>query len=199
MSKIGIEINDVIRDFISQLEYTYNKYIDGPDINIEKNPVRSFNLIEHFPFDNIGELNKFLYHDAALEIFGHADEVEHNLINRLNLFVMDMRDLYGHEVILISREVMRAIPATLFFLSKTACMVETIKFSQTHEALWDGVDVLITANPETLKCQPTGKVSVKVNRTYNIESNSDYNINSLLDFMTNDILREKIITTKLIN
>lgn len=196
---VGIEINEVIRDFIGQLEYTYNKYIEDADINIEANPVTSFNLIEHFPFKSTEELNKFLYQDAALEIFGHADELEHNLINQLNLFIMDMKDLEGHEIILVTREAMTAIPATFFFLSKKACKCENIKFLQSYADEWNDVDILITANPEALISKPSGKISVKVKTTYNENVNADFEIKSLFDFMLDDQLRNKIITTKLKN
>jgi hypothetical protein len=57
--KIGISINEVLRDFIGQLTYTYNKYIE--ETNIKENDVTSFNLIDFFKFNNVDELNKFLY------------------------------------------------------------------------------------------------------------------------------------------
>ena len=190
---LGIGLNEVIRNFLSQIEYTYNKYIEGADINIEANPVTSFNLIEHFPFKSTEELNKFLYRDAALEVFGHADELEHNLINRLNLFIMDMKDLYGHEVILVSREAMTAIPATFFFLSKTACKCETVKFYQAYADEWNDVDILITANPYALNTKPTGKVSVKVNTSYNAGVKADFEINSLFDLMNDDKMLNDVI------
>jgi hypothetical protein len=195
--KIGIAINDVLRDFLSQIEYTYNKYIEDADIDISENPVTSFNLIEHFPFESVEEMNKFLYQEAALEIFGHADELHHNLINQLNLTIMDLKVLEGHEVILISREVMTAIPSTLFFLSKTSCKCETIKFVEKYEDQWDYVDILITANPNALNCRPSNKISVKVKTTYNENVRADYEIDTLFDFMKDEALREKIITTKL--
>lgn len=220
--RIGIDINDVIRDFLGQLEYTYNKYIvekqeyesvgelkvinhdelretDDRYVNIDKNPVKTFNLIEYFPFESVEQLNKFMYQEAALEIFGHADELHKNIINQLNLFIMDMKDLYGHEIILISREVMTAIPSTLFFLSKTSCKCETIKFVKTYEDQWKDVDILITANPSVLNTRPGDKISVKVKTSYNENVNADYEIKTLFEFMLDDSLRQKIITTKLTN
>ena len=52
--KIGISINEVLRSFISQLAYTYDKYIS--ECKIKEDEVKSFNLIEYFKFDDI---NKF--------------------------------------------------------------------------------------------------------------------------------------------
>jgi hypothetical protein len=31
---------------------------------------------------------------------------------------------------------------------------------------WDGIDVLITANPKALESKPEGKISIKVNASY---------------------------------
>jgi hypothetical protein len=196
MIKLGIDINDILRDNLSQLEYTYNKYINNI-IDLSKNPVTSFNLIEHFPMSSVEELNRFMYQEAALEIFGHAYERENNLINRFNLYIMDMTDFYGHEVIITSREVMTAIPSTFFFLSKTRCQCETIKFVKTYEEQWNSVDILVTANPEVLKCKPEGKIAIKVNTTYNKDSQGDYQINSLFDIMNDEQYIEKIITNNL--
>ena len=122
--KIGITINEVLRDFIGQLNYTYSKYIEETDITQED--VTSFNLIDFFKFDDINKLNTFLYLEAPLEIFGHADQMSDGLINHFNTFLMDTKDEGEHEIILISREVEKSIPSTLFFLSKTGCRATNI-------------------------------------------------------------------------
>jgi hypothetical protein len=119
------------------------------------------------------------------------------LMNHFNTFLSDIADEGEHEVILISREIDKAIPSTFFFLSKTGCRATNIKFVSKYEQKWDDVDVLITANPQTLENKPSGKISVKVNTTYNKNTTSDYEINSLLDFINNEELREKIINTKI--
>jgi hypothetical protein len=87
--KIGIDINEVLRDFIGQLAYTYEKYIG--EVDIDKNPVDSFDLINHFKFKTIDEMNKFLYLEASLEIFGHADQLHENLMNQLTCFLWILR------------------------------------------------------------------------------------------------------------
>lgn len=193
--KIGITIDEVLRDFIGQFIYTYNKYIK--EIDITNEDVTSFDLINHFEFENINKLNSFLYLEAPLEIFGHADQLSDGLINHFNEFLMDISDDEEHEIILISREVEKSIPSTLFFLSKTGCRANNIKFVKTYAEKWNDVDVLITANPQTLESKPTGKISVKVNTSYNKNTNSDYQIESILDFIKNNDLREKILNTKI--
>jgi hypothetical protein len=166
--KIAISINEVLRDFIGQLAYTYEKYIG--ECNIKENDVTNFNLIEFFKFSSVDELNKFIYLEAPLEIFGHADQISDGLINHFNNFLMDIEDDGEHEIELVSREANKSIPSTFFFLSKTGCRASNIRFVKDSKKEWDGVDLLITANPDSLKNKPNGKISVKASRlgTYKV-------------------------------
>lgn len=198
--KIGIDINEVIRDFIGQLEYTYNKYIEGEKIDIEENPVDSFDLLKHFPVDgNIDTLNKFMYEEAALEIFGHADELHDNTVNRLNQFHMGIVDDEEHEICLVSREAINSIPATHFFLSKTGCRVQNIKFVTKYKQMWEGLDVLVTANPLLIESKPNGKTVIKIKSTYNEHVQGDYEFETLKDFMTDIKILDDINNIKDIN
>jgi hypothetical protein len=204
MAKIGITLNDVLREFTAQFEYVYDKYFpkyseSGKQIqlNLRENPVTSFNLIEHFPFKNVDEMNEFLHREAALEIFGHADQMHPNLMNQLNNFIMELNDDTEHKIEIVSREAINSIPATYFFLSKTLCRAEQIRFVTKYEDKWNGVDVLITANPRVLESKPQGKVSVKVKTTYNTDVQADYEIETVLDFIKDETLRNKILNTKI--
>lgn len=193
--KIGIDINEVLRDFIGQLAYTYEKYIG--EVDIDKNPVDSFDLINHFKFKTIDEMNKFLYLEASLEIFGHADQLHENLMNQFNMFLMDTKDEEEHEIIITSKEVAKSIPSTYFFLSKLGCRAEQINFVQNYEDIWDNVDLLITANPIALETKPNDKISIKINSSYNKESKSDFQLDSILEFIKDNELRDKILNTKI--
>ena len=194
--RIGIELNEVLRDFIGQFEYVYNKYMVA-ELDVKTNPVTSFDLVTYFPFSGgTDEMNMFLYEEAALEVFGHADELHTNLINRLNIFLMDIKDDEEHEILLISREAINSIPATFFFLSKTGARFDNIKFVQKYAEEWEHVDVLITANPRVLECKPEGKISIKVKSTYNENCTADHQINTLFEFIGNEDLRNNILTKK---
>lgn len=197
MAKVGITINEVLRDFIGQFAYTYDKYVAKTDI--KEGQVDTFDLINHFKFDSVDDLNKFLYIEASLEIFGHADQLHDNVMKHFNLFLTDIKDEEEHEVELISREVQKAIPSTLFFLSKLACQAEKIRFVQNHADKWDGVDILITANPRALEAKPKDKISVKINSSYNKDVKADYELDSIIDFFKDESLREKILNTKIIS
>ena len=65
-------------------------------------------------------------------------------------------------------------------------------------ALEKGIDVLITANPKVLKSKPSGKISVKVNASYNKDDKADFEIDNIMEFM-NESIREKILNTKITN
>jgi hypothetical protein len=62
---------------------------------------------------------------------------------------------------------------------------------------WDGIDILITANPIALDNKPDGKISVKVKSPYNSESTGTYEVNDIMELITNDDLIKKVITTEL--
>ncbi len=193
--KIGITINEVLRDFIGQLAYTYNRLIEPTDI--KENDVTNFNLIEFFKFDDVNKLNTFLYLEHAMEIFAHADQMSDGLINHFNHFLMDMKDDGEHEIEIVSREIGKAIPSTFFFLSKTACQASNYRFVTKYEDKWNGLDVLITANPKALEAKPSGKISVKVKTSYNKDVSADYEIDSLLDFIRDEELRNRILNSKI--
>jgi hypothetical protein len=195
MAKIAISVNEVLRDFIGQMAYTYDKYIEPFDI--EKTPVDSFDLINHFKFKNIDELNHFLFIEASLEIFGHADQLHNNLIKHFNTFLEDIKDEEEHEIELVSREVQKSIPSTFFFLSKLSCQIDKIRFVKNNEDEWGDADILITANPVALENKPENKLSVKISAPYNKNASGDFTLDNIIDFFKDESLREKIINTKI--
>lgn len=195
MARIGITLNEVLRDYVGQLAYTYDKYVGENGVTEED--ITNFNLIEFFKFEDINKFNTFLYLEAPLEIFGHADQMSDGLMNHFNAFLMDIKDDEEHEIEIVSREIDKSIPSTYFFLSKTSCRIDKIRFVQDYASKWDGLDVLITANPQALEAKPSGKISVKVNTTYNKDVVADFEIDSILDFIKNEDLRTKILNTKI--
>lgn len=197
--KIGVDLDDVLRDFTGRFEEIYNKYeiendFDG-ELDLTAHPMTEYDLLKTFPFPGgVDELNFFLYVEASLEVFGLGDEkVEHG-ITKLNGLNLDLIDDEEHSLVISSKEANNSIAASLFFLSKNGCKLPTIKFHQKPEDLWEDVDVLITANPFALDAKPEGKISIKVSTTYNVDTKSDYAINDIIEFTDNKELRANILS-----
>ena len=206
MMRIGIEINGVLRDTIGKFAQLYEKHMidekeDGNktyELDMSGNTeelipkeefeykilsdVTSLNLMEHFRFNDENELYSFMYEDFAMQIFGHAGSSETFTFNDLNEFYLKYRD--ENELLIVSDEMGKSKPASLFFLSKFGCLVEKIKFysNTTIISMWDEIDILLTANPSLLLEKPNNKIVVKYNTPYNKNVNCEYEINSLKEF-----------------
>jgi hypothetical protein len=205
---IGITINNIIRDEISQMIKAYETITDKEHIS----PVNPFNLELSFPTiksDVITEefnpdvelpeqlhlnevdldfnIYKFIYEEASFEIFGRAYESEDGIIRKLKQYEKKL----GVKFILINKESPRSKGATLFFLSKNNFDFEKILFPKNEKGFWDEVDVLITDNPKVLKRKPKNKYSIKVQNDFNIDIKSDFTIINLSDIKTlKNIIKE---------
>ena len=186
--RIGIEVNGVLRNTIDKITQTYQKFLidktDGIDETGEFTyemslPVETLNLSDHLKFQNEEELYSFLYEEFPMEIFGHAQSTEYNTFNDLNELYLRLRD--EHELVIVSDEIGKSKPATLFFLSKFGCQFEKVKFysNYTINSMWDEIDILLTANPSLLLEYPSDKIIIKYNTDYNKHSESSISINSI--------------------
>ena len=195
--RIGIALDGVVRDFITKFESVYDRYhpVEEGEETPERN-IKNLNLLEYFTFSGgTEELNKFLYVDSSLEIFGHAGETKLNSVEHMNQLHNLIEDL-GHTPIIISKELNNSKPATLFFLSKLSAKVNNITFVRDYPQKWEHVDVLITADPNSLETKPNGKISIKVINHYNKDSESDYTIIDLKELIDDKKLLEKILSTQ---
>jgi hypothetical protein len=184
--RIGVELNGVLRDTLKKIQQEYEKwYIENPfkeesefDYKVISD-LTTLNIIEHLPFKDEDELYNFLYKEHTMEIFGHAGSVENSSMMDFNKFYLNMRD--EHDISIVSDEMGKSKPASLFFISKFGCLVETVKFysETTINSMWDSVDVLLTANPQLLLNHPEGKIVIKYNTTYNSDINTEHSISKL--------------------
>jgi hypothetical protein len=135
--------------------------------------------MKHLKFKDEDELYNFLYKEYTMEIFGHAGSVEYNGMNDLNDFYIDMRD--RHDIMVVSDEMGKSKPASLFFLSKFGCLIESIKFysESTINSLWSSVDVLLTANPNLLLNHSDSVIVIKYETSYNKDIESKHSITTL--------------------
>lgn len=184
--KIAIEINGVLRDTVKKIEQVYEKFYVENILNEKRDfeyeilsPITSLKLQDHLKFKDNDELYDFLYTEHCMEIFGHASSTEYSTFIDLNDFYVDMRN--NHDILLISDEIAKSKPATLFFLSKFGCQVEKIVFySQfTLQTVWNEIDLLLTANPDLLLNHPTDKKIIKYNTNYNTNITDLPNINNI--------------------
>ena len=206
MKRIGIEINGVLRDTIGKFTQLYEKHMieekeddsktyqidisgNTEELKSEKefeyeiiSEVTSLNLIDHFKFNNEKELYEFMYEDFAMQIFGHAGSTETFTFNDLNDLYYKYRE--NNDLIIVSDEMGKSKPASLFFLSKFGCLLEKVKFysNTTKNSMWNEIDVLLTSNPDLILEKPKDKIVVKYNTIYNKNVDCEYEINTLKEF-----------------
>ena len=206
--RIGIEINGVLRDTIGKITQVYQKnLIDTIDeerfektyeLDVSGNteeiseivpfeykinlPVDSLEISNHFIFQNKEEEYSFLFEDYVMEIFGHASSSEYTTFNDLNDVYVNLRD--KHDFIIVSDEIGKSKPASLFFLSKFGCQLEKVKFysNYTINSMWDEIDILLTSNPSLLLENPSDKLVIKFETEYNKKINSIHTITSMKEF-----------------
>ena len=183
--RIGIEINGVLRNTLVKIEQTYQKFLIDKTDGIEDEdsfeykmtyPINSLTLNEHFLFPDDDELYSFLYEEFAMEIFGHAQSSEYNTFIDLNEIYISLRD--NHDLLIVSDEIGKSKPASLFFLSKFGCQLEKVKFysNSTINSMWDEIDILLTSNPALLLEYPSDKILIKYETEYNENINTIHSI-----------------------
>jgi len=209
MKRIGIDINGVLRDTIGKFTHLYEKHLFEGDqdefmgqtykLDMSGNTeleetdivpfeykklsdVDSLELDKHFTFRNKEELFSFMYEEYTMELFGHAPSTEMTTFNILNDLYFELRDT--NELLVVSSEIGKSKPSSLFFLSKFGCLLEKVFFFSeiTKDYMWDQVDILLTADPTLLLEKHNGKVIIKFITDYNKHIKSDYEISSLSEF-----------------
>ncbi len=205
MMRIGIDVNGVLRDTIGKFDQLYTKHLIEREDDDLSNPtyeidvsgntvpiittnkkfeykkvseVSSLKLDDHYNFESSEELFTFMYEEYTMELFGHAPSTEMTTFKMLNDFYLSHRD--ENEIIIVSGEIGKSKPSTLFFLSKFGCLVEKVIFFSelTKNKTWDQIDVLLTSNPSLLLEKPNDKIVVKFTTNYNKHVSSEYEISS---------------------
>ena len=211
MKRVGIELNGVLRDTITKFTQLYEKHlIDSEEVISDKtydidmsgnteimnikddfkygvlSEVNSLELNKHFSFKSQEEYFEFMYEDYTMELFGHAPSSEYSTFNDLNELYLDMRDEVNLSI--VSDEIGKSKPASLFFLSKFGCLLEKVHFYSniTLYDMWENVDILVTSNPELLLNPPKGKTVIKFETIYNVDVENSHTIKTIKE------LKEKI-------
>jgi hypothetical protein len=204
--RIAIDVNGVLRDTIGKFTHLYEKHLiesyqDIPsqtytidlsgntELEVISEPfeykilslVTTLDLQNHFAFQSEEEYYSFMYEEYCMELFGHAPSTEMTTFNDLNDIYVKNRKQW--DFMILSDEIGKSKPATLFFLSKFGCELEKVIFYSnfTINSIWNEFDVLLTANPNLLLNHPKEKILIKFETEYNKDINKDYSINSIKD------------------
>ena len=188
--KIAFEVNGVLRNTFGKAEEVYQKFFIDDYVKGEEEeefefklnlPITSTTLSNHFVFQDEERLMEFFYVDFPMNIFGHSQSTENSTFHDLNDIYKDLRD--DHELVIISNEIEKSKPATLFFLSKFGCMFEKIIFYNqfTEDEVLCEFDLIISAQPQILDKEHNYK-TVKYKTTYNESVDSDFEIETLKEF-----------------
>lgn len=187
---------------VQVLDYDLEKWLWFPQEDVVKNEIDfnpNFNekefLLSSVESQDVKQVledeitvEDFVYDKCCLEIFGYADEVIDGAVQSINDLDLHLKMIKKeHQLIITSREAGRSVPSTLFFLSKTGCMIQDIKFTMGTTDCWDYVDIMITDHPEILKSKPKNKKVIKIERPFNQEISSDYTIKSVKELIALDI------------
>ena len=212
--RIGIDVNGVLRDTVLKFDQLYTKHliekeqdvflgqtfeldmsgntelIESKENNFDYtklSEVTSLDFKKHYSFKNDEELFSFMYEEYSMELFGHAPSSEMTTFNILNDLYFELRE--KNDLIIVSSEIGKSKPSTLFFLSKFGCLLERVFFFSevTKKSMWNEIDILLTADPTLLLEVPDGKIVVKYKTSYNKHLSSELEIKSLSEF--NEILK----------
>jgi len=205
--RIAIDLNGVLRDTIGKITQVYDKHMMNEVLEVDESskifnnsgdtewelvetentkfdygyslPITSLNLREFFKFKDDDEYYSFMYEEFPMQIFGHAGSTEMSSFNDLNEFYISNRDNF--RISIVSDEIGKSKPATLFFLSKFGCLIEELKFfnETTKNLMWDEIDILLTANPDLLLNKPDNKIVIKFETEYNKNIQTDLIIKSI--------------------
>ena len=147
MLRIGIELNDVVRNINKQYLKYYQKAIDQSfdidDVD-EKQDVLSI-----LKFNGQKEKDEFIYTDYPYEIFGCADSMDKNLAAGMRAWTERLSDIEDDDVRLSFYSLEEGgltIQATYFFLSKLGTRARKVFFPIKIDEVWEECDVVITAN-----------------------------------------------------
>jgi len=203
--RIGIEVNGVLRDTIEKFKQVYEKFlVDSNEqelvnqtynldmsgnteenlnsdlFNYEiKSDVTSLDLMNHFSFPSKEDFFSFMYEESPMEIFGHAPSSEMTTFNELNDLYLELRD--NHTITIISDEMGKSKPATLFFLSKFGCLVENISFynDYTKDEILSKFDLIVTSNPNIIINYEDLINVIKYDTKYNSNVRCNHTITSI--------------------
>ena len=197
---IGVDLNDVLRDFTMNFakyyRQGYDHSFDYDELELWTNDPQSL-----FKFKSEQAYEKFAYQDYAYELYGACPTCELQLSAAFNDWVtevvpnIDSKEMI--DIIMVSpMEYSLSIPSTYFFLSKIGCKVRKIFLPSDSSEIWEKCDAVITANPLLLNTKPKEKIVIKIETEYNKNIEADVSFVSMKQFMEDEENVKAIVNKK---
>lgn len=194
--KIGIELNNIVRDLNKQIIKYYKKDINQSfdDKNVNYNVT---NVIDNIDFKSKKAKFEYMYVDYPYEIFGCASTTHRNLAVTINNWLISLGnkedDRYDVKLFSLKEEAL-SIQSTYYFLSKIGCRVREMFFPKDGIEMWDKCDVIITLNERIIDNKPEGKVVVLINKddNKNLQGKVDLHYDSLFDLISDTEFINKV-------
>jgi hypothetical protein len=194
--KIGIELNNIVRDLNKQIIKYYKKDINQSfdDKNVNYNVT---NIIDNIDFKSKKAKFEYMYVDYPYEIFGCAPTTHRNLAVTINNWLISLGnkedDSYDVKLFSLKEEAL-SIQSTYYFLSKIGCRVREMFFPKDGVEMWDKCDVIITLNERIIDNKPEGKVVVLINKddNKNLQGKVDLHYDSLFDLISDTEFINKV-------
>ena len=194
--KIGIELNNIVRDLNKQIIKYYKKDINQSfdDKNVNYNVT---NIIDNIDFKSKKAKFEYMYVDYPYEIFGCATTTHRNLAVTINNWLISLGnkedDRYDVKLFSLKEEAL-SIQSTYYFLSKIGCRVREMFFPKDGVEMWNKCDVIITLNERIIDNKPEGKVVVLINKddNKNLQGKVDLHYDSLFDLISDTDFINKV-------
>ena len=163
------------KEEVEQAELVFDPNYDPFDKTNRENENEVLELVKKE--ENV-TVQEFMYEKCTLEIFGSADETVPYAMKTLNDLILEYPE---HEFIVMSREGGLSVPSTYFFLSKTSCQCQNVKFVTNSKDHWNYVDMMVTDHPDIIESKPENKTCVVIDKDFNKFLDDTDRINSIKD------------------
>ena len=188
--KIAVELNNIIRDYNTQLIKYYIKGCD-PNFDDETVDLGSSDILPQLPFPSNKDRKIFKEIDYPYELFGCAKTMHKHLHVDVSKWLENNEN---DEIIYFSLgESNLNIQSTYFFLSKGS-RVRTMLFPKKPQDIWKHCDVAVTLNKNVLKTKPLDKISILIRKSDNkkLEKYANLVYDSFDDILKDENFKEKI-------
>ena len=196
MIRIGIELNDVVRNINKQILKYYQKDID-PSLDLDEVDEKD-DVFKYAKFDSNKSRNEFIYIDYPYEIFGCAKTMTKDLQVEMNNWLSELTNYEDDDVEIYFyslNEESLTIQSSYFFLSKIGTRVRKVIFPRDLNDLAKDTDVIVTANKKVVDFldDKKGIYSILINNNINSECKDKTNAN--YDSLSDVIKDEGLLNT----